>query len=73
MAVKVRKTGNSTVITLPPAIQTALGVDLGEQVEFVTEGNSVFIRKVEPVFDLASEVEQAMTQYDELMKALVDQ
>lgn len=73
MAVKVRKTGNSTVITLPPAIQTVLGVDLGEQVEFVTEGNSVIIRKVEPVFDLASEVEQAMTQYDELMKALVDQ
>ncbi|HFR3659451.1 TPA: AbrB/MazE/SpoVT family DNA-binding domain-containing protein [Streptococcus suis] len=41
MNVLLRKTGNSTVITIPNAIKEALGAEIGEEIEFVTSGNTV--------------------------------
>ena len=72
MNVILRKTGNSTVITIPNKIKETLGVEIGEEIEFVTSGNNVIIRKAEPKFDFDKELEKAMNQYDELLKELVD-
>ena len=72
MNVVLRKTGNSTVITIPNKIKEALGAKIGEEIEFVTSGNNVMIRKAEPKFDFDKELEKAMNQYDDLLKALVD-
>ena len=72
MNVILRKTGNSTVITIPNKIKETLGVEIGEEIEFVTSGNNVIIRKAEPKFDCDKELEKAMNQYDELLKELVD-
>lgn len=72
MNVVLRKTGNSTVITIPNKIKEALGAKIGEEIEFVTSGNNVIIRKAEPKFDFDKELEKAMNQYDDLLKALVD-
>lgn len=72
MNVLLRKTGNSTVITIPNAIKEALGAEIGEEIEFVTSGNNIIIRKAEPTFDFDKELEKAMSQYDELLKELVD-
>lgn len=41
MNVVLRKTGNSTVITIPNKIKEALGAEIGEEIEFVTSGNNV--------------------------------
>ena len=72
MNVVLRKTGNSTVITIPNKIKEAIGAKIGEEIEFVTSGNNVIIRKAEPKFDFDKELEKAMNQYDDLLKALVD-
>lgn len=72
MNVVLRKTGNSTVITIPNKIKEALGAEIGEEIEFVTSGNNVIIRKAELKFDFDKELEKAMNQYDDLLKALVD-
>ena len=72
MNVVLRKTGNSTVITIPNSIKEALGAEIGEEIEFVTSGNNVIIRKAEPNFAFDQELEKAMNQYDELLKELVD-
>lgn len=72
MNVVLRKTGNSTVITIPTKIREKLGAEIGEEIEFITHGNEVIIRKAEPKFDFDKELEKAMSQYDDLMKALVD-
>lgn len=72
MNVILRKTGNSTVITIPNKIKETLGAEIGEEIEFVTSGNNVIIRKAEPKFDFDKELEKAMNQYDELLKELVD-
>lgn len=44
MNVILRETGNSTVITIPNRMKEGLR----EEIEFVTSGNNVIIRKVEP-------------------------
>ncbi len=72
MNVILRKTGNSTVITIPSKVREALGAEVGEEIEFIPSGNTVIIRKAEPKFDFDKELEKAMTQYDELLKELVD-
>ena len=72
MNVILRKTGNSTVITIPNEIRKTLCAEVGEEIEFVTSGNTVIIKKAEPKFDVDKELEAAMTQYDDLLKALVD-
>ena len=72
MNVILRKTGNSTVITISNKIKETLGAEIGEEIEFVTSGNNVIIRKAEPKFDFDRELEKAMNQYDELLKELVN-
>jgi len=72
MNVILRKTGNSTVITIPNEIRKTLGAEIGEEIEFVTSGNTVIIKKAEPKFDFDKELEAAITQYDDLLKALVN-
>lgn len=72
MKVILRRAGNSTVITIPNAIKEALGAEIGEEIEFVTSGNTVIIRKAEPRVDFDKELEKAMSQYDDLLKELVD-
>ncbi|MGT2799552.1 AbrB/MazE/SpoVT family DNA-binding domain-containing protein [Streptococcus marmotae] len=72
MNVKLRKTGNSAVITIPLEIQRTLGASIGEEIEFVTDGHTVKIKKAEPTFHFDIELQKALTQYDELMKELVD-
>lgn len=72
MNVILRKTGNSTVITIPNRIKEAFGAEIGEKIEFITHGNTVVIKKAEPKFDFDKELSKAMNQYDDLLKALVD-
>lgn len=72
MNVVLRKTGNSIVITIPNKIKKALGAEIGEEIEFITYGNNIIIRKAEPKFDYDKEIEKAMNQYDDLLKALLD-
>ncbi|KPJ22996.1 AbrB/MazE/SpoVT family DNA-binding domain-containing protein [Streptococcus phocae subsp. phocae] len=72
MNVVLRKTGNSTVITIPNKIREALGAEIGTEIEFETSGNTVIIRKAKPKFDFDKELKKAMNQYDELLKELVD-
>ena len=72
MNVILRKTGNSTVIIIPHQIKETFGAEIREEIEFVTLGNNVIIRKAEPKFNFDKELEKAMNQYDELLKELVD-
>ncbi|MCS4485812.1 AbrB/MazE/SpoVT family DNA-binding domain-containing protein [Staphylococcus americanisciuri] len=72
MNVLLRKTGNSTVITIPKQIKELLGAEVGEEIEFVTSEDTVIIKKAEPKFDFDKELKKAMQQYDGLLKDLVD-
>lgn len=69
MNVVLRKIRNSTVITIPNKIKEALGAEIGEEIEFITSGNNIIIRKAEPKFDFDKELEKAINQYDDLLKA----
>ena len=70
MNVILRKTGNSTVIIIPHQIKETFGAEIEEEIEFVTLGNNVIIRKAEPKFNFDKELEKAMNQYDELLKRI---
>ena len=44
---KVRKTGNSYVVTLPPSILAKLNLTEGDEVNFIKEGKKININKRE--------------------------
>lgn len=56
MNVILRKTGNSTVIIIPHQIKETFGAEIREEIEFVTLGNNVIIRKAEPKFNFDKEL-----------------
>ncbi|MFQ9291084.1 MAG: AbrB/MazE/SpoVT family DNA-binding domain-containing protein [Streptococcus sp.] len=69
MNVILRKTGNSTVIIIPHQIKETFGAEIREEIEFVTLGNNVIIRKAEPKFNFDKELEKSNgTNYDETFR-----
>ncbi|UXR73915.1 MULTISPECIES: AbrB/MazE/SpoVT family DNA-binding domain-containing protein [unclassified Staphylococcus] len=58
MNVLLRKNGNSAVITIPNKIKEILGAEIDEEIEFVTSGDTVVIKKAEPKFDFDKELEK---------------
>ncbi|GAB3058773.1 AbrB/MazE/SpoVT family DNA-binding domain-containing protein [Salinicoccus sesuvii] len=70
---KLRKTGNSTVVSIPKSILETLKADEGDNLEFVAEGDSVVIRKQEDsqkeILNLSNEM---FVKYDKTMRDLVE-
>lgn len=70
---KLRKTGNSTVVSIPKSILETLKADEGDNLEFVADGDSVVIRKQEDsqkeILDLSNEM---FAKYDKTMRDLVE-
>jgi len=68
----LRKSGNSTIITVPSEVINALSVAIGEPIHFVISTKGVSMKKSEKKFDFDQELEKSMAQYDDLLKELVD-
>ncbi|MFC3418737.1 AbrB/MazE/SpoVT family DNA-binding domain-containing protein [Salinicoccus hispanicus] len=70
---KLRKIGNSTVVSIPKSILETLKADEGDNLEFVADGDSVVIRKQgdyqKEILDLSNEM---FAKYDKTMRDLVD-
>lgn len=84
-AFKVRKSGNSSVVTVPDSIKEELCVHDGDQVQYVTikdeQGESVVVLKKleqnsESNDDIDEEIEdifaQTMEKYDDVITALAE-
>lgn len=46
---KLRKSGNSTILTVPPKIRKLLNVVEGDELEFIEVGKQVRLQKATPV------------------------
>lgn len=70
---KLRKTGNSTVVSIPKDILKKLNAGEGDNLEFVIEGEAVVIRKEEDsqknILTLSNEM---FEKYDKTMRDLVE-
>ncbi|MBY8909055.1 AbrB/MazE/SpoVT family DNA-binding domain-containing protein [Salinicoccus roseus] len=70
---KIRKTGNSTVVSIPKDILEKLNAGEGDNLEFVIEGEAVVIRKEEDsqknILTLSNEM---FEKYDKTMRDLVE-
>lgn len=70
---KVRKSGNSDVITIPVEVKEKLNLKTGESIRYIFETDgSVKIVKAEEEVDVDSIVDAVMSQYEQAIKDLVD-
>lgn len=49
---KLRKSGNSTVSTIPSKVKEILNVEDGDNVEFVVVGNNVYLQKAKSINEI---------------------
>lgn len=72
-AYKVRRSGNSDVVTIPAMIKEKLGLEFGDSLAFVVnESGSITIEKELPKVDVDKAMEKALNQYHDLLSDLVD-
>lgn len=70
---KVRKSGNSDVVTIPAMVKEKLGLEEGDSLAFVVnESGSITIEKELPKVDVDRAMEKALHQYHDLLNDLVD-
>lgn len=72
---KIRKSGNSYVLTIPPAIMEALDLKDGDTVSLINEDNRVELVKQEADFvneDFINMVDSIYDEHKETFKSLVD-
>lgn len=65
---KIRKSGNSDVITIPQKIKDVLGVVQGDSLSYLlnSEG-AVVIEKQQEEIDIDKVIQQSMNQYKDLL------
>ena len=70
---KLRKTGNSTVVSIPKDILEKLKAGEGDNLEFVIEDEAVVIRKEEDSQkDILTLSNEMFEKYDKTMRDLVE-
>lgn len=72
---KLRKIGNSRVVTVPEEVIQALSIDVGQKIIFNIDNGKVVIEAEEPIEqerDILSIAESVSRQYDQALKELVD-
>ncbi|CAM2842291.1 AbrB/MazE/SpoVT family DNA-binding domain-containing protein [Salinicoccus roseus] len=70
---KIRKTGNSTVVSIPKDILEKLNAGEGDNLEFVIEDEAVVIRKEEDSQkDILTLSNEMFEKYDKTMRDLVE-
>ncbi|WP_271398933.1 AbrB/MazE/SpoVT family DNA-binding domain-containing protein [Salinicoccus roseus] len=70
---KLRKTGNSTVVSIPKDILEKLNAGEGDNLEFVIEDETVVIRKEEDSQkDILALSNEMFEKYDKTMRDLVE-
>ncbi|OZT76787.1 AbrB/MazE/SpoVT family DNA-binding domain-containing protein [Salinicoccus roseus] len=70
---KLRKTGNSTVVSIPKDILEKLNAEEGDNLEFVIEDEAVVIRKEEDSQkDILTLSNEMFEKYDKTMRDLVE-
>ncbi|MGX6979793.1 AbrB/MazE/SpoVT family DNA-binding domain-containing protein [Vagococcus elongatus] len=69
---KVRRSGNSDVVTIPSKVKEILDIEEGDTVAFVVENSVVKIVKKEPKIDIEALIDDSINQYHELLEDLVD-
>jgi putative addiction module antidote len=71
-AYKIRKSGNSDIVTVPSIVKDTLGISEGDLVSFIVTEESVTIIKEEPKLDVDQIIDEVMNQYDSLLSKLVE-
>lgn len=71
-AYKVRRSGNSDIITIPSFVKERLSIDVGDTISFVEIDGIIRIEKEEQKIDIDKIVDQALNQYHDLLTELVD-
>ncbi|MEM5398291.1 AbrB/MazE/SpoVT family DNA-binding domain-containing protein [Staphylococcus gallinarum] len=73
---KVRKIGNSKVVTIPEEVLKTLNINEGQKVAFNVERGQVVLEAVttdgEDIMDILSIADQVSNQYDSALKDLVN-
>lgn len=73
---KVRKIGNSKVVTIPEEVLKTLNINEGQKVAFNVERGQVVLEAVktdsEDMMDILSIADQVSNQYDRALKDLVN-
>ena len=70
---KVRKVGNSSVVTLPVHVLDKLNIENDEDIVFVEHDNKVYIQSaVSKEEKFNSKMDQITKEYDDVFKELVD-
>lgn len=71
-AYKVRRSGNSDIITIPSFVKERLSIDVGDTISFVEIDGTIRVEKEEQKIDIDKIVDQALNQYHDLLTELVD-
>lgn len=72
---KLRKLGNSKILTIPDEVIKALDINEGQKIAFNVENGQVVLEAVKTdskEMDILSMADQISSQYDSALKDLVD-
>lgn len=70
---KLRKSGNSHIVTIPSDVKETLGIDDGDMIAFNIDDNGVVkISKAEKEIDVDQAIEDTLNQYYELIGELAN-
>lgn len=70
---KIRKVGNSSVVTLPKALLDKLNVEDDDTLVFIEHDGKIFIQSaIQKDKDLNNMLEQLTDEHDEVFRKLVD-
>lgn len=72
---KLRKLGNSKILTIPDEVIKALDINEGQKIAFNVENGQVVLKAVKTdskEMDILSMADQVSSQYDNALKDLVD-
>ena len=69
---KVRRSGNSDIVTIPSNVKEFLNITEGDSIVFVADGDSIRLEKETPVLDVDQIIYNVMNQYDTLLSKLVE-
>lgn len=68
---KLRKSGNSHIVTIPNSVKEVLNIEEGDMVQFNIDNNgNVELSRAEKVVDVDQAIEDTLKQYHELMAEL---
>lgn len=72
---KIRKVGNSSVITIPKNVMEAINIHEGDAVEFIEEDNKIWLKPSKSINehdDILKLADEISNKYDDVFKGLVD-